>query len=82
MMMPSVVSAADGDSSKDTEQDLKDAVENAAEDSDDRDFAELLAFIISGAVVAIVILMVCLYCICSKMGQNGKENEKKDEVTN
>lgn len=82
MMMPSVVSAADGDSSKDTEQDLKDAVENAAEDSDDRDFAELLAFIISGAVVAIVILMVCLYCICSKMGKNGKENEKKDEVTN
>ena len=50
-------------------QDSKDVVVNQSEEEDDdRDTAETIALIVSGAVVFIVIAMVCLYCVCSRMG--------------
>ena len=52
-------------------QDTKDVVANQVEEDDDRDTAETIALIVSGVVVFIVIAMVCLYCVCSRMGSNG-----------
>ena len=49
-------------------QDTKDVVANQVEEDDDRDTAETIALIVSGVVVFIVIAMVCLYCVCSRMG--------------
>ena len=60
-------------------QDSKDVVVNQSEENDDRDTAETIALIVSGVVVFIVIAMVCLYCVCSRMG-NG-ESESKEGVT-
>ena len=37
------------------------------DDEDDRDTAELIAIIVSCAVVGIVLCLICTYCICSKM---------------
>ena len=52
-------------------QDTKDVVANQVEEDDDRDTAETIALIVSGVVVFIVIAMVCLYCVCSRMGSSG-----------
>ena len=52
-------------------QDTKDVVAHQVEEDDDRDTAETIALIVSGVVVFIVIAMVCLYCVCSRMGSNG-----------
>ena len=53
-------------------QDTKDVVANQVEEEDDdRDTAETIALIVSGVVVFIVIAMVCLYCVCSRLGSNG-----------
>ena len=48
------------------------------EDDDDRDTAEVIAIIISAAVVGIVLCLICTYCICSKMrdDQTGSSNDK------
>ena len=46
------------------------------EDDDDRDTAEVIAIIISCAVVGIVLCLVCTYCICSKMRDDQADPSK------
>ena len=46
------------------------------EDDDDRDTAEVIAIIISAAVVGIVLCLVCTYCICSKMRDDQADPSK------
>ena len=46
------------------------------EDDDDRDTAEVIAIIISSAVVGIVLCLVCTYCICSKMRDDQADPSK------
>ena len=46
------------------------------EDDDDRDTAEVIAIIISCAVVGIVLCLVCTYCICSKMRDDQSDPTK------
>ena len=46
------------------------------DDDDDRDTAEVIAIIISAAVVGIVLCLVCTYCICSKMRDDQADPSK------
>ena len=50
-----------------------DADDDQESDDDDRDTAEVIALIISGAVLAIVLCLICTYCICSRM--NGSSSD-------
>ena len=47
------------------------------DDDDDRDTAEVIAIIISAAVVGIVLCLVCTYCICSKMRDDQADPKDK-----
>ena len=46
-------------------------------DDDDRDTAEVIAWIISGAVLGIVLCLVITYCICSRLRDNSPHDQSK-----
>ena len=57
---------------QDTNVDLGDV----EDDDDDRDTAEVIAFIISGAVLGIVLCLVITYCICSRLRDSPHDQTK------